>query len=429
MRLMERILVKDTTKKIGKKVLLKGWINNLRDHGKISFIDLRDRSGIIQVFATSELSNQVHTQSAVEIEGEIKNRPEKLINPNLETGKIEVEASKLTVISKSRELPIDMGKEELELELPTLLDLRPLTLKNPKQTQIFKIQAEIAKNFRDAAEALDCTEIFVPTISASATEGGAEVFNIKYYDKEAFLTQSPQLYKQIMVGVFERVYTISHAYRAEPSITTRHLSEVVQLDCEIGFIDGFEELLNALEFVGKSLVKVGVKEKPLVSTKIPRLKLREAQKIIEERTGRNLTKEMDLNPEDEIEICAWAQEVHKSDFVTITHFPTKKRAFYTMPDPEEPEYSLSYDLLFRGIEISSGSQRINDYDTLVKAIKERSLNPKDFEMYLTAFEYGMPLEGGFSFGLERLTMKLLNLQNVREASLFPRDMKRVDKLL
>ena len=208
------------------------------------------------------------------------------------------------------------------------------------------------------------------------------------------------------------------------------------MDCEFSFLE-FPELLDALEHVGTGMIKYAAEmqpdvlklygiDHPKVPTKVPRLKLREAQEIIKERTGRDVTKEQDLNPEDEREICAWALEMHDSDFVTITHFPTKKRAFYTMPDPEDPEFSLSFDLLFRGIEISSGSQRIHDYDELVTAITSRNMNPKDFELYLQAFKFGMPPEGGFSFGLERVTMKILELDNVRRASLFPRDMERVD---
>jgi nondiscriminating aspartyl-tRNA synthetase len=279
----------------------------------------------------------------------------------------------------------------------------------------------------------------VPTIAAGATEGGAEVFKVDYFGHEAFMTQSPQLYKQMLVNVFERVYTIAKAYRAEPSVTTRHLTEATQMDIEMGFIESFEELLDALEFVGTSIVKktaekypeilaeFGV-EKPLIG-KVPRLTLREAQAIVGERTGRDLSNELDLNPEDEKEICAWAKEEHKSDFVTITHFPTKKRAFYTMPDPKDPTYSLSYDLLFRGLEILSGAQRIHDANVLESAMKKKGVSPATFEMYMQSFRFGMPPEGGFSFGLERITMKLLELANVREASLYPRDMERIDMRL
>jgi nondiscriminating aspartyl-tRNA synthetase len=250
------------------------------------------------------------------------------------------------------------------------------------------------------------------------------------------MIQSPQLYKQMMVPVFERVYLVSHAYRAEPSVTTRHLSESIQMDLELGFVE-FNELLDALEYVGSTTLKhvqetcgaileeYGVPSLK-VGKKIPRLTMREAQQIIKDRTGVDHTTEPDLMPEDEREICRWALEEHDSDLVTITHYPTKKRAFYTLPDPANPEFSLSYDLLFRGLEILSGSQRINKYDDLLAAIKDRGMNPENFKMYLQAFQYGMPPEGGFSFGLERLTMQILQLANVREASLFPRDMERVD---
>ena len=252
------------------------------------------------------------------------------------------------------------------------------------------------------------------------------------------MAQSPQLYKQMMVPIFERVFVISHVYRAEPSVTTRHLSEVIQLDCEFGFVD-FNELLDLLEIVGSETLKNVESKCPKILKeygvekiswgKIPRLTLREAQEIIYKETGRNVINEKDLGPEDEIDISKWARKEHGSDLITITHFPTKKRAFYTMPDSENPELSLSYDLLFKGIEICSGSQRINDYNQLVQIIKNKGMKPKNFEMYLQAFKYGMPPEGGFSFGLERITKQILGLENVREASLFPRDMERVDQRL
>jgi len=439
--LKKRTIIKEIASRIGEEVVLSGWVQTVRAHGKIAFFDLRDRSGVLQIGAFSpELSKTVagfHPQDVVLVKGIVKKRGEKYINPDLAFGDIELEAQEVSIIRSSSEMPFDMGGKELHVELPTLLDYRSLTLKHQKVASIFIIQAALASQFRKHAEELDCTEIFVPTIAAGATEGGAEVFPIEYYDHRAFLTQSPQLYKQIMVGVLERVYTIAKAYRAEPSVTTRHISEATQMDIEIAFIEDFSDLLDALEFVGTGMIKkaseshshilkqFGV-DAPLVPNEVPRLTLREAQAIVQKRTGRDLAKEMDLNPEDEKEICVWAKEEKGSDFVTITHFPTKKRAFYTMPDPKDPEYSLSYDLLFRGLEILSGSQRIHEYDKLVLAMKDKGVNPDNFPMYLMAFQYGMPPEGGFSFGLERLTMKLLELQNVREASLFPRDMERVD---
>lgn len=435
-----RKLIENIVESIGEEVFLKGFIQRIRLHGKIAFFDLRDRTGIVQVVTVdekviSELSH-LQVQSVVEFKGLVKERGERYINENIPTGKIEVEIiSDFKVLSKASEMPFDMGAEQLDLQLPTLLDYRTLVLRNKKISDIFRIQASILKGFRKAAEEKDAVEIVVPTISASATEGGAEVFPVKYYEFDAYLTQSPQLYKQMMVPVFERVYTISHAYRAEPSVTTRHLSENTQMDMEVGFVE-FSELLDILEQVIKETLKHAESENEKILDEYgisriafgetPRLKLSEAQEIIFKEYGRDVRGEKDLGPQDEIDICEWALKKHNSDLVTITHFPTKKRAFYTMPDPEDPELSLSFDILFRGVEISSGSQRINDYEKLVEAIKDRGMSPENFSLYLQAFKYGMPPEGGFSFGLERITMHMLNLQNVREASLFPRDMERVD---
>jgi nondiscriminating aspartyl-tRNA synthetase len=433
---LKRILIAETVGKVGDEVKIAGSVATKRDHGKITFIDLRDKSGLVQIVGFGENFSSLKPEDVIEITGKVKERPENLINLKIETGKIEIEGKEAKVLSKAEELPFDMGTEELNLQLPTLLDYRALTLRHPKIKKIFKIQEAVMEGFREAAQKLGCTEIFTPTISASSTEGGAEVFKVDYYDHKAFLVQSPQLYKQMLVPVFEKVYLISHAYRSEPSVTTRHLSESIQMDCEIGFVD-FEELLDALESVGSETLEYVNKNcseilkefkiEPLkVKGKIPRLTMREAQKIVLERTGVDHTKDPDLAPEDEREISRWALEKHDSDLVTITHYPTKKRAFYSMPDPKDPEYSLSYDLIFRGMEILSGSQRINDYNQLVSVIKEKGMDPKNFEMYLQAFKYGMPPEGGFSFGLERMTMQILKLENIREASLFPRDMERVD---
>lgn len=432
---MNRILINDCNNKIGEEVKICGSVQTRRDHGKIVFLDISDRSGIIQVVLMGETAGNLRPQDVVCVNGNIAKRPEHLINKNLSTGLIELQGEKIEVLSKAAELPFDMGGKDLDLQLPTLLDFRSLTLRLPKVENIFKVQASLLDGFRNAAKKLDCMEIIVPTIAAGSTEGGAEVFRVDYYGYKGFLTQSPQLYKQMMVPVFERVFTVAKAYRAEPSVTTYHLSESTQMDCEFGFVE-FEDLLVYLEKVAIEMIDTAAKNcKDILKEynvplpkfgKIPRLTLREAQEIIYKETGRDSRQEKDLARQDEVDICAWALKEHGSDLVTITHFPTKKRAFYTKPDPKEPEYSLSYDILFRGLEICSGSQRINDYEELKNAIKDRDMDPKDFEMYLQAFKYGMPPEGGFSFGLERITMHLLNLANVREASLFPRDMERVD---
>ena len=434
----DRVLIEDSLKNIGETVKICGYVQTRRDHGKIVFLDVTDRSGSIQVVVHQEKAENIKPQDVVCIIGTINERPANMVNVSLKTGKLELYCDvngKVEVLSKAAELPFDMGMKDLDLQLPTLLDNRSLTLRHSKIKDIFKVQAGLLQGFRQAAKELGCTEIIVPTVVAGATEGGAEVFKIDYFEHKAYLSQSPQLYKQMLVPVFERVFTIAKAYRAEPSVTTRHLTESTQMDVEIGFIE-FEDLLNFLEETATKMLKFCAGEcesilsefgvEKISSGKIPRLTLREAQELILKEFGRDNRKEKDLTPQDEIDLCKWSKDNHESDFVTITHFPTKAKPFYTKPDPKDPEYSLSYDLLFRGVEVLSGSQRINDYNQLVESIKSRGMDPKNFEMYLQAFKYGMPPEGGFSLGLERVTMHVLNLANIRQASLFPRDMERVD---
>lgn len=430
-----RTLALETMNQVGKTVTLKGWADTIRDHGKITFIDLRDRSGKVQCVGKD--LPKVSVESVVEIQGVVAKRPEKLVNPKLPTGSVEIQIKELKILAASQELPFDISKTDLKLELPTLLDHRTLTLRHPRVKAIFKVEETIIQAFRKALMDKDFTEFEAPTIVPVATEGGAEVFSINYYDYNAYLAQSPQLYKQIMVSVFERAFTVGRAYRAEPSITTRHLSEYITLDCEFGFINSWTDLMDMAEYMLRKVFsavedncqpELSMYEStlPKLSSKIPRLKMREAQQIIFERTGRDNRKEPDLEPEDEREICRWALEKHSSELVFVTHYPTNKRPFYTFPDPEDPEYTYSFDLLGRGLEWITGGQRINDYQTLVNGIKKKGLNPEDFEMYLKAFRYGMPPEGGFALGAERITSMILGLGNVREASLFPRDMERVD---
>ena len=308
---MERTLVLDCIKKIGENVKIEGFIQIKRDHGKITFLDVSDRSGLIQVVVGGGSGKDLRPQDAVSLIGKVNKRPPNLVNPKLATGEIEIYTEKVEVLSKAAELPFDMGGKDLTLQLPTLLDYRSLTLRYPKVKAIFKVQAALMEGFRKAAKELDCIEIFVPTIAASATEGGAEVFKVDYYGHKAFMTQSPQLYKQMLVPVFERVFTIAHAYRAEPSVTTRHLSELTQLDCEFGFVD-FNDLLDLLEHVAVEMLKFTetisqdlLKEyaiEPIAFGKIPRLTLREAQEIIFKEFGRDNRKEKDLAPQDEIDI-------------------------------------------------------------------------------------------------------------------------------
>jgi nondiscriminating aspartyl-tRNA synthetase len=436
---VERTFSAETLKKIGKKVLLAGWVFNRRDHGKLIFIDLVDRTGVVQLVCGEDAAG-LNVQDVIRVEGEVKERGEKNINPHLPTGKVELKVSQIDVLAHSQELPFDLTKEKLDVALPTLLDYRPLTLRHPKVKAVFKVQEEIVDSFRQTLKGLDFTEFQAPTIVPSVTEGGAQVFPIEYYDQKAFLGQSPQLYKQIMVGVFEKVFTVTKAFRAEPSETTRHLSEYVSLDCEMGFLDSWTNLLDLAEKVILGIFQ-GIKESrqeelalysatlPVYKTPFPRFKLSEAQEIIFKETGRDVRGEPDLSPDDEKDICEWAKKKHGSEMVFITHFPTAKRPFYAYPDPDDPELTLSFDLLGRGLEWVTGGQRIHEYDQLVSNIKKWGNDPKDFELYLQAFKYGMPPHGGFAIGAERATMQILELANIREASLFPRDMKRVDRRL
>lgn len=434
---MHRTLACDCPKLSGKEVTLEGWVQTKRDHGKITFIDLYDRTGVIQVVGSQDEIRSLKPQYVVKIEGKVQDRPQSTINENLQTGRVEVKAEKVEILSRAEELPFDLGMQTLDLELPTLLDFRSLTLRHPKVKAIFEVQERLIDEFRQSMKRMEFTEFQAPVIIPQGAEGGAEMFEVKYFDHKAFLAQSPQFYKQILVGVFERVFTVNKTLRAEPSVTTRHLTEVTTLDAEFGFIESWQELMDAAQSVIKDIFERVAKDCkdqlsllgasiPKVSSEIPRIKLREAQEIIFKRTKRDSRKEPDLAPEDEKEICKWAQEEKGSELVFVTHYPTVKRPFYTLADPKDPEYTLSFDLLGRGIEWLTGGQRINDLKTLIERAKERKIDLAKSALYIQAFEYGIPPEGGFSFGSERITMSILGLKNIREASLFPRDMERVD---
>lgn len=436
---MERTLISDCNKKVGKEVTIFGWVQTRRDHGKILFLDILDRSGLIQVVISPgvKLGHPPGVQDVVCVVGKVNKRPPHMVNKNIPTGEIEISAKSVELLSKAEELPFDMGGKDLDLQLPTLLDYRALTLRHPKVKAIFKIQEVIIDAFRESLKKHDFTEFQSPVIIPQTPEGGAEVFEVKYFAHKAFLAQSPQFYKQIMVGVYERVFTVNKTLRAEPSVTTRHLAEVTTLDVEFGFIESWQELMDEAEYVIKYIFERLKKEcseylklfgvsTPEISDKIPRIKMRDAQEVIFKRNGVDHRKEPDLSPDDEKEIHKWAMEEHKSDLVFVTHYPTSKRPFYTFPDPENPEYTLSFDLIGKGVEWLTGGQRINDLNQLIKNAKDRGIDLERSALYLQAFKYGMPPEGGWSFGSERITQGILNLSNVREASLFPRDMERVD---
>lgn len=435
---MKRILAIDTLNKVGEKVKLSGWVNTIRAHGKIVFIDLRDRSSLIQTVGTKDIFDEINPEDVISVYGVVKKRPEKMVNRDLDTGFVEIEVEKVDILSKAKTLPFDTGAKDLNLELTTLLDHRTLSLRHNKIKAIFKVQETIVATFRRTMKQLGFTEFQAPTIVATATEGGAQIFPVSYFNHTAYLAQSPQFYKQIMVSVFERVFTVAHAYRAEPSITTRHMTEYIGLDVEFGFIEDWLELMDTASYLLKNIFSSLEKENkreldlyqvtlPKISDKIPRLKLKEAQEIIYKTSKRDIRKEPDLDPEGEKEIWRWAQKNYDSDLIFITHYPTKKRPMYTFAEPGDPDYTQSFDLIGCGQEWMTGGRRINNYDQLVSNIKKWGLNPKNFETpYLEAFKYGMPPEGGFCLGLERVTMNVMNLKNIREATAFPRDMDRID---
>ena len=435
---MKRVLNAETIKYVNQKVKVCGWINSRRDHGKIVFFDLRDRSGILQAVSNLELAKNLNIECVVEVEGTIKERPLRMENPEIKTGKVELNADKIKVLSPAKTLPFDI--KNLKVSLPVLLDFRPITLRNEEIKSIFKIRETAVGSFRQTLKNLDFYEFEAPTIVPTNAEGGAAVFRLDYYDYNAYLTQSPQLYKQILVGIFEKVFTVTNVFRAEPSVTTRHLAEYTSLDAEMGFIESWEDLMIVCEKIIKDIfsnverncqneLKLLKAKTPKVSAEIPRIKMTEVQEIIFKRTGRDNRKKSDLEPEDEKEICDYAKEKYGSEVIFITHYPTKKRPFYTYPDPKNENYTLSFDLLCRGLEIATGGQRIHEYEKLVQNIKKWGNKPENFDFYLQAFKYGLPPEGGFAFGTERVVKQILNLENVREASFFPRDMERIDQRL
>ncbi|PIU42786.1 MAG: aspartate--tRNA(Asn) ligase [Parcubacteria group bacterium CG07_land_8_20_14_0_80_35_11] len=442
---MKRLLVKLTPKAIGRKIKVCGWINSRRDHGKLIFINLRDRSGILQVvFRLADSNQQLATISqklrpewVVCIEGEVKERPKGAENPEVETGKIEIIAEKLEILAMvKKEMPLDLSKKELKMKLSTLLKERVLTLRHEKSRAIFRVFETVLGAYRKVMKKLDFVEIKTPKIIGTASEGGANFFTFDYFGKKAFLAQSPQFYKQIGVGMFERVFEIGPVFRKEPHFTTRHLNEYISLDAEMGFIENFNEIMDELEkvikFILKSIWKENKKdlklfsaEPPKIPKRIPRIKLREIRKIIKEKYQYEIPEDSDIDPKGEELAGKWAREKWKSDLVFLTHYPKSCRPFYTMPDKENPEETLSFDLLFKGVEIATGSQRIHKAEELIKNIKEFKLNPKDFKFYIDTFKYGMPPHGGWALGCERIVYKILNLPTIKEATLFPRDVKRL----
>lgn len=442
---MKRTLISDLREEVGKEVLINAVINVARYQGKMAFFDFRDRSGIIQgvVFGKPEvleIAKELTPETSVAITGVVNQRPEKMVNSNVPNGDVELEITAIKILNTSETMPFDMSAE---LNIDTLFDYRPLTLRRPRERAVFKIQATIVRAYGEYMRSNGFTEFQAPKLSAGDAEGGAEVFKVKYFkDFTASLTTSPQLYKQILVGVFERVFTFATAFRAEKSATSRHLSEYTSLDAEIGFINDHLDIMqietglmkyisaeigtnNASELAELNMVLPHIPEGDI----FPHLKLRTAQELIKERTGKDIVGEPDLEPEDERWLCEYAKEELGSDFIFITHYPVSKRPFYTYEDENDPGFTKSFDLLFRGVEITTGGQRIHNLATLKEKLLAKKLNPDNFDFYFQAFKFGIPPHGGWGMGLERLTAKFCGVANVKEATLFPRDINRIDTLI
>lgn len=433
---MQRLLAKELPNCIEKKVHVRGWLNNLRLMGKLAFLLVRDRTGLIQVV----IENKDELQKVSSLQpGSILSIQGQVVASN-STYKAEIVDPKITVENPITEVPpIEYYKPELHSDLEFILDNRPIALRNRQIAAVFKIQAEIAHAYRlYMHDTVQAAEYFAPNIIGASSEGGAEFFNVDYFGYTATLAQSSQLYKQIMVGVNERVFALMPFFRAEPSQTSRHLSEGKQFEFEMGFFTKWEEIMDVQEGCVKFILSYVHKHckselevlnhqiiKAPENVPIPRLTFAEAQEIYFQRTGIDERHEPDLSPAAERELCAWSAEKFGTDLVFVTDWKTEKRPFYAYPQDSNPALTNTFDLICAGTEITSGGQRRHTYDSMVEGIRMKGMDPANFSDYLSIFKYGMPPHGGFGMGLERLTMTLLKLKNIRETSLFPSDTKRI----
>jgi nondiscriminating aspartyl-tRNA synthetase len=397
--MIQRILTSDLAAHAGERVLLRGWLHRQRRLSRVSFLILRDRAGLAQIVVDD--ATELVPETVLEVEG-------LAVASAQAPGGVELHAPEIRVLAQpAGQPPIELHRPEPRESLPTRLDNAALALRHPVVRERFRLTARAVAAFRSTLDALGFTEIQTPKIVASATEGGANVFRLDYFGRDAFLAQSPQFYKQTMVGVFERVYETGPVFRAEPHDTGRHLAEYVSLDAELGFIRDHREVIDVVREVVSAMI-AGAGGTPPADAPIVRFE--------DVRSG----EEPDLSPEDERRICA-----EHGELVFVEGFPTAKRPFYTHPDPGRPEWSRGFDLLYRGLEIVTGGQRLHRYEDYLAALAERGLDPEPFAGYLDAFRWGMPPHGGFALGLERFVAQLVGAANVRETTLFPRDRSRL----
>ena len=418
----------------GTTIILEGAVHSIRDMGEIAFVILRKREGLIQTVweegkTDMELS-EIREGDYIHVTGQIKDEE------RAPHGK-EVRLSTIRHLSHvSCPLPLPIDKWKLNTSLEAKLDRRSLSLRNIRERARFRIQEGIVRGFRDFLYEQGFTEIHTPKIGAKSAEGGANMFRLSYFHRPAVLQQSPQIYKQMMVGVFDRVFETGPVFRAEKHNTRRHLNEYTSLDFEMGYIHSFLDICametGFLQYTMNLLEKEYSKELKLLNItlpdveKIPYVRFDEAKRLVSEKYNRKIRNPFDLEPEEEELIGKYFKEEYNADFVFVTHYPSKKRPFYAMDDPEDTRYTLSFDLLYHGLEITTGGQRIHDLSMLEEKIQEKGMTEEGLEQYLDAFRFGMPPHGGLGIGLERLTMQLLGEDNVREACLFPRDMSRLE---
>ncbi|MFO7169734.1 MAG: aspartate--tRNA(Asn) ligase [Chloroflexota bacterium] len=431
---MERIRTTEIGAHVGERVRLAGWLHRLRQLSNVSFLILRDGYGLAQIVVEDqELVARLaalRAETVLAVEGTVVAVPQA-------PGGVELHGPAVEVLSPVVEQPpFDMFRPTIKAQLPTILDYAPLALRHPRHRALFRLGAASMAGFRQTLSGMGFTEIQTPKLVESATEGGANVFAVEYFGRRAYLAQSPQFYKQIMVGVFERVFEVGPVFRAEPHDTPRHLNEYVSLDVELGFIADHTDVMQVLGEVLRGML-AAIRERceaelallkaqlPEVPAAIPAIHFSEALELIFRETGEDARGEPDLSPAHERWLGEWARREHGSDFLFVTGYPMVKRPFYTHPDPQRPAYSNSFDLLFRGVELVTGGQRLHRYEDYLAALEARGLSPEPFAGYLQAFKFGMPPHGGFAIGLERWVSRLLELPNVREATLFPRDIHRL----
>jgi nondiscriminating aspartyl-tRNA synthetase len=428
-----RTLAVEVLARAGERVRVEGWVHNVRDLGGMAFVHVRDRSGVVQaVVERAALPPQgLPLESVVSVEGLCRKDARAL-------GGAEVHVERLEVLSLAdHPLPLEIGRQRPQQpHLDTVLNHRPIALREEHRRIVFRVQAVILEAFAAALRSLGFTEAKSSKLVASGTEGGTNLFYVDYFGRQAFLAQSPQFYKQMLVGVFERVFEVGPVFRAEPHNTSRHLNEYTSMDFEMGFIRDEEEIMDTEQRVlahifselrSRCAAEIGMlgARVPEMPERIPRLRLEEAGRILVEECGVKKRVFQDLHPAEEKLVCDWVGEHQGSELVFLTRYPVEKRPVYTMPAPEDPKLTRSFDLLFRGLEITTGGQRIHRYPDLVENMRRFGLDPEKFTDYLMCFRYGMPPHGGLAIGLERLTMQLLGLQNVRDACLFPRDRDRL----